>query len=89
MIRRRVGESLAIGDQVIVRVVEIVGNRVMLGVEAPRSIAVRRSELEAIQQENREVLASAQPEQVRRLREMLQAAKKISHTPPEAPDERS
>lgn len=90
MIRRRVGESLEIGDQVQVRVLEIAGNRVMLGVEAPRSIAVRRSELEAIRRENQQVVAAAQPAQVARLRELLQqGAKKFPHTPSEAPDERS
>ena len=42
---RRVGESLMIGDEIVVKVLEINGNQVRLGIEAPRSIAVFRDEI--------------------------------------------
>ncbi len=57
ILTRKQGESVAIGDDIRVTVVEIQGKQVKLGVMAPREIAVHRQEIyEKIQQEN--ILAS-------------------------------
>jgi carbon storage regulator len=57
ILTRKQGESIAIGDDIRVTVVEIQGKQVKLGVMAPREIAVHRQEIyEKIQQEN--ILAS-------------------------------
>lgn len=54
VLARRSGECIMIGDQIEVSVVEIRGEQVKLGIKAPRSVGVYRSEVfEAIQQENR------------------------------------
>jgi carbon storage regulator len=42
VISRKPGEKLRIGDNVEIAVLEISGSRVVLGIEAPREIAVRR-----------------------------------------------
>ena len=42
---RKVGESIRIGDEIIVVVKEIKGKQVRLGIEAPRDIYVCREEL--------------------------------------------
>ena len=53
ILTRKQGESVAIGDEIQVTVVEIQGKQVKLGVKAPREIAVHRQEIyEKIQQEN-------------------------------------
>ncbi|MFC1537312.1 carbon storage regulator CsrA [Gemmatimonadota bacterium] len=53
ILTRKQGESVAIGDDILVTVVEIQGKQVKLGVKAPREIAVHRQEIyEKIQQEN-------------------------------------
>lgn len=53
ILTRKQGESVAIGDEIQVTVVEIQGKQVKLGVRAPREIAVHRQEIyEKIQQEN-------------------------------------
>lgn len=53
ILTRRVGESIVIGDDIVVTVVEAGRDHVRLGVEAPRSIAVHRHEVYvAISQEN-------------------------------------
>jgi carbon storage regulator len=44
-ITRRPGERIIIGDDVIVEVMEIRGNTVRLGIDAPRSVLVYREEL--------------------------------------------
>ena len=53
ILTRKQGESVAIGDDIQVTVVEIQGKQVKLGVKAPREVAVHRQEIyEKIQQEN-------------------------------------
>jgi carbon storage regulator len=45
VISRRLEESLVIGDNVVVTVVEVRGNRVRLGVKAPPNVEIARPEL--------------------------------------------
>ena len=45
VLSRRVGESVMIGDNVRVTVVDSRGDQIRLGIEAPRSIAVHREEV--------------------------------------------
>jgi carbon storage regulator len=47
VLTRRSGQTLRIGDSVEVQVVRIEGDRVVLGIVAPREIAVVRGELVA------------------------------------------
>ncbi len=48
VLSRKVSESILIGDDVVVTVISIQGNRVRLGVHAPMDTKVIRSELEFI-----------------------------------------
>lgn len=53
ILTRKQGESVAIGDDIQVTVVEIQGKQIKLGVKAPREISVHRQEIyEKIQLEN-------------------------------------
>jgi len=45
VLTRKAGERIVIGENVEISVVRIRGNRVRLGVSAPRQIAVRRREV--------------------------------------------
>lgn len=42
---RKKGQSIAIADKITVTVVRIAGDRVSLGIEAPKAVPVRRGEL--------------------------------------------
>lgn len=54
VLSRKVGESIIIGNEVMVTVVEFRGDQVRLGVEAPRSVQVYREELYAeVSRQNR------------------------------------
>lgn len=54
VLTRRVEEGIVIGDDVRVRVLEIKGHQVKLGIDAPRSTGVYREEIyRRIQDENR------------------------------------
>ncbi len=53
ILTRKIGEPLLIGDNIRVKVLEIRGKQVRLGIEAPADIAVLREELfQHIDQEN-------------------------------------
>jgi len=59
ILTRKIGESIRISDNIVVKVVELDNRHVKLGIEAPRSIAVNREEIyERIQKENEEASAS-------------------------------
>jgi carbon storage regulator len=59
ILARRIGESIVIGDQVEVSVVDIKGDQVKLGINAPRTVPdFRREVYQAIQEENRRAAAA-------------------------------
>lgn len=45
ILTRRVGESLVIGDEVTITVLDVKGNQVRVGVTAPRDVTVHREEI--------------------------------------------
>lgn len=55
VLSRHKDECIMIGDDVIVRVVDIRGDKVRLGIEAPNATPIHRKEVyEAIKRENHE-----------------------------------
>ena len=57
MIRRRCGETVLLGDDIEIQVLEISGNRVKLGISAPRELLVLRKELRLAQAFNEQAAA--------------------------------
>jgi len=54
ILSRKLNEKIVTGDGVVVSIVEIRGDQVKLGIEAPKSVKVFRQEVyDAIQEENR------------------------------------
>jgi len=52
ILTRRTGESVMIGDEVTVTILDIKGNQARIGITAPKDIAVHREEIyEKIQDE--------------------------------------
>ncbi len=45
ILTRRIGETVMIGEEVVVTVLRVKGNQVRLGVEAPKHISVQREEI--------------------------------------------
>ena len=59
-ITRRAGERVMLGDDVVVEVMEIRGQTVRLGIDAPRSVPVYREEIWlAVKRENEEAARAA------------------------------
>ncbi|HPW67975.1 MAG: carbon storage regulator CsrA [Desulfomonilia bacterium] len=54
ILTRKVGETVAIGDDIRISIVEIKGTQVKLGIQAPKNVEVHREEIYLkIQEENR------------------------------------
>ncbi|GAA3161849.1 hypothetical protein GCM10010466_61030 [Planomonospora alba] len=71
VLTRRSGESLMIGDDVVVTVLDVRGDVVRIGIRAPRSVPVHREEIfRELQAANREA-ASPNEETLAALRRML------------------
>jgi carbon storage regulator len=55
VLSRQRDESIIIGDNIVITVVDVRGDKVRLGIEAPREVSVHRREIyEAIQRENKQ-----------------------------------
>ena len=75
VLSRQRDESIIIGDNIVITVVDVRGDKVRLGIEAPRDVSVHRREIyEAIQRENK------QAAQIR-----LDEARQIGKSNPERP----
>jgi carbon storage regulator len=59
VLSRRPGESLTIGDDVVVTVVGVSGNQIRLGITAPREVRVLREEVYKVMREENQAAANA------------------------------
>jgi carbon storage regulator len=61
VLSRRAGESVVIGEGVTVSVLEVRGDVVRIGIDAPRSVAVHRAELLVeLEQSNKEAASPSE-----------------------------
>ncbi len=59
ILSRKINEKIMIGEDISLSIIEIRGDQVKIGVEAPKSVKVFRQEVyEAIQNENRAAAAA-------------------------------
>jgi len=60
VLSRKKDESIMIGDQIEIKILAVEGDQIKLGIVAPKTIKVHRSEVfEAIQAQNREALTTS------------------------------
>ncbi|NUR09854.1 MAG: carbon storage regulator CsrA [Nocardioidaceae bacterium] len=71
VLSRRVGESIVIGEDVVVTVLEVRGDVVRVGVDAPRSVQVSRQELLVELAETNRAAASPRPDAVSGLSQLV------------------
>lgn len=71
VLTRKLGESIAIDDHIKIRVVQIKGKQVRLGIEAPKDTKIHREEVYlAIQNQNQESVG-ANPESTKAVADLL------------------
>lgn len=58
VLSRKQNESIVINDQIVVTVIEVRGDKVRLGIQAPRDVPIHRSEVMAAIQRAQQVGAS-------------------------------
>ncbi|WP_369381016.1 carbon storage regulator CsrA [Lysinibacillus fusiformis] len=59
VLSRKKDESIMIGDQIEIKILAVDGDQIKLGIVAPKTVKVHRSEVfEAIQAQNKEALSS-------------------------------
>ena len=74
VLTRKLGESIAIDDDIKIVVVQIKGKQVRLGIEAPRHTKIHREEVYvAIQEQNKEA-ADSLPDEVKKVAKLLRAS---------------
>ena len=62
VLSRKKDESIMFGDEIVVTIVEIRGDKVRLGIEAPKEVPVHRREVyDAIKRANQQVKVQPQP----------------------------
>ncbi len=67
VLSRQRDESIIIGDNIVITVVDIRGDKVRLGINAPVEIPVHRQEVyEAIQRENQRIAQQPKPQPEKR-----------------------
>ena len=74
VVSRRSGQSIHIGEEIEISVIETGPNRVKLGIRAPKDIPVLRGEIRLTQEENLKAARGASGEWIRRLVERVRGA---------------
>ncbi|HND84536.1 MAG TPA: carbon storage regulator CsrA [Pseudobdellovibrionaceae bacterium] len=75
VLTRKLGESIAIDDHIKIRVVQIKGKQVRLGIEAPKDTKIHREEVYLAIQEQNEQSASVSSEKTRSVSRLLKTEK--------------
>ncbi len=84
ILNRRAGESIVIDGRIVVTVLQVDGDRIKIGVAAPREVAVLRRELcEQVEAENRRGVVASESDAIA----VLNALRDRLMNPPPQPAE--
>ena len=75
MVRRKTGESLILGDDIKITVVESNSDGVRLAIDAPKEVSILREELVEAMRANEEAAAHVDKEKMEQFRGMLKENK--------------
>ena len=78
VLSRRIGESVVVGDNIAITILEVRGDIVRVGIEAPREVKVHRAELLAELEKTNKEAASPTDDIIASLREAMEKRKRSS-----------
>lgn len=78
VLSRRIGESVVVGDNIAITILEVRGDIVRVGIEAPREVKVHRAELLAELEKTNKEAASPTDDIVASLRASLEKRQRPS-----------
>lgn len=81
VIRRRAGESVLIGDEIEIEVLDVAGTQVKIGISAPRDVLILRREVRVTAEQN-ELASRSLP-----FASLVNLFEKMKHSP-QAPETR-
>lgn len=68
---RKAGERIVIGDNIVITIVDIKGDNIRIGIDAPRDVKIYRGEIyDSIVMENQQAAAPAKAEIIDVLKEL-------------------
>jgi carbon storage regulator len=72
ILTRKINQSIMIGDQIEIIVVEVRGDQVKLGIKAPKNISVHRSEVyKEIQEQNKKASKTLKLESIKQIENLF------------------
>ncbi|MBI1859409.1 MAG: carbon storage regulator CsrA [Deltaproteobacteria bacterium] len=74
VLTRKLGESIAIDDDIKIVVVQIKGRQVRLGIDAPRDTKIHREEVYLAIQEQNKAAAQSETDPVKKVAKLLRAS---------------
>lgn len=78
VLTRKLNESIMIGEDIEIVIVDIKHNQIKVGVKAPRNVQVHRKEVfEEIQKENEEAAMRSNKDTIGKLSSMLKGIRKV------------
>jgi len=76
VVSRKIGEELKVGDDIIVKIIDIDKNQVKVGIDAPRNIMILRMELvKEITKQNKLSLQNTTKDVLHTLSDMIKGSK--------------
>lgn len=73
VLTRKLGESIAIDDHIKIRVVQIKGKQVRLGIEAPKDTKIHREEVYMAIQDQNQQSVQVQPNTIKDISKLLKS----------------
>ena len=68
---RRIGESIMIGNDVEITIIEVKGEQVRLGIRAPKNVAIHRKEIYLQIKESNQEVAESGTESIENISKLL------------------
>lgn len=72
ILTRKAGESLIINDNIEIKIVEVCGDKIKIGIQAPKDVPVLRAELRQTMESNKEAASGMSPTLLKSMLSALQ-----------------